>query len=288
MKLVTDTCRYILKLEFNGSAYCGWQLQSEGPDYQGKHSIQYQVEQACATAIGRPQERLPVQGCSRTDAGVHAEEFYCHVDFPANLHRRYPELSKLKFALNGLLPKDIALIDILPCDKSFHALANAQFKIYEYRILLRRANPGLFQNRFLWVKHDLEEAKFNIEALQAGLQKFVGQHDFKAFASSKHTAKSTIRRLLAAELQLAPTNPHCQKQGHLLTLSFKGEGFLKQMVRNMVGFVIEIAYDQKRVTDIDMLLGSHNGQAQQRQCAGLCAPAHGLYLSKVHYENFPA
>lgn len=285
MKLIADTSRYLLKLEYDGSNYCGWQLQSEGPEYQGRSSIQARVEHACAAIIGRPKERFPVVGCSRTDAGVHAEEYYCHVDFPKLIPERFASLEKLQLSLNGLLPKDIAVIDVIPCDKSLHAIGDAEFKTYEYRILIRNTNPGIFENKCLRIKHNLEDGKFNVDEIRKGLDKFVGTHDFKAFAAAKHTAKDTVRTILSVDFELSPVKVGCQNSGHLLFLRIKGQGFLKQMVRNIVGLLVEIGFQQRRVEEIDELLGTESGIAKDRTHAGLCAPAHALYLTKVQYKK---
>lgn len=276
--------RVRLRLEFEGTNFAGWQLQDEGPAYTGKPSIQGCVEQALATYFRQPQTRMPVQGCGRTDAGVHAEEFFCHFDLPEQVRGVPQDLERLRHSVNCLLPEGIVATRCDSVPTNFHALKDARGKTYEYRVLLRRAKPT-WQSRFSWwVPIDAQDdAAFDRVALAAALARLEGTHDFVAFAAADFSAKTSVRTLYSCgftEQNVAED----VASGVLLRMSFEGSGFLKQMVRNMVGTIVEVARGERSLVAFEALLDKNTGGfAARRQEAGLCAPPQGLFLKRVQY-----
>ena len=272
--------RLRLRLEFDGAGSCGWQLQSEGPDYIGPPSIQFQIESAIAVVVGRGGERVPVQGCGRTVAGVHAEEYFCHFDLKEDMLARAPDLEKFRHALNCVLSDKIVVTRADEVAPNFHALDDVTLKLYEYRLLIRRAKPTLLRGRVLWLplEHGLDYV-----AMQKACDLIVGEHDFVAFQGSNATTKTTRREITRCEIirEAVGEDP---TSGTLVRLQFEGRGFLKQMVRNLVGTLIEIGQGRRDVKSMQVLLSDDTPEAQKsRQKAGFCAEAQGLVLRRVIY-----
>lgn len=276
--------RLRLRLEFEGTDYCGWQLQSEGPGYEGKPSLQAVMERAVATAFRRSKERFPVKGCGRTDAGVHAEEFYCHLDLPEEINWNTTEdLERFRHSLSCLLPDSIAVTDIERVRADFHAIDHVESKTYEYRLWVRRSKPTLLRNKVYWLP--LAPADFSEELFLKALKYFEGRHDFVAFAAKNSNAKTTEREILRVEL-VGEDLGQGTGAGRLLRVRFTGRGFLKQMVRNMVGTALEVPLQKRNLESIERLLGrGEDGRAGKRQEAGLCMPGCGLFLLKVNYRG---
>ncbi len=268
------TSRYVLRLEFDGAAYCGWQKQAEDREAADRPSVQSHVEDGLRTFLRRS-ERVVVQGCGRTDAGVHAEEFFAHFDLDAEWG---PErVEKLRHGLNCLWPAGLAATGAWAVPADFHALDSVEEKTYEYRILLRRSPPTLLRGRCLWlpIRPGYREG-FDRDRLAEALRALPGEHDFTAFAAAGATTRTTVRKILSAELS-AEKLGHDEGQGELLRLRFRGEGFLKQMVRNLVGTLVEIAQGKREAGDLPRLLR----EAAPRSEAGFCAPPEGLFLTRV-------
>ncbi len=272
--------RLKLRLEFDGANFCGWQLQSEGEGYLGLPSLQAVVEKSLATVLRRPGERFPVQGCGRTDSGVHAEEFFCHTDLPLEDAGNAADLEKLRHRMNCVLPETIVCTEIFNAP-GFHAIEDASSKIYEYRILLRRAKPTLHRGRCYWLPVDPEDVEaFDKNLLAEALKLFVGKHDFVAFAATNSTAKTTVREILRTEVEIKNLGNR-PWDGELLTLRFEGRGFLKQMVRNLSGTAIEVAQKKRSIDSIKKLID----EPGLRKNAGFCAPPEGLFLVRVKYPQ---
>lgn len=277
--------RILLKLEFCGTHFCGWQLQSESVEANSKRSIQFHVETAVATALGRNGERFAVQGCGRTDSGVHAFEYFAHFDLHQDLVLRVPDLSKLVHVLNGILPQGIAVLDAVEVPLDFHALKSACTKIYEYRVLVRKEAPTIGSDFMHWICAEIGapvgRRNFDISAFMAASQLFVGTHDFAALASSGTEIKNTVRTVSKIEV-IREKFPHHHSKGDLLKIRFWGNGFLKQMVRNMVGTLFEVAAGKRAIDSVSELL---RPGLSQRKDAGSCAPGRGLFLSHVEYAH---
>lgn len=285
-----------LSIDFDGSNFCGWQLQSKESESQ-KQSIQGALEKSLATVL-RSQERIIVQGCGRTDAGVHAMDFVAHAEVDSQIwdaavsselkrlgaEMRAP-ISKevfgiLRSKLNGVLPEGVAVSALELCDADFHALKDVREKCYEYRILFRPSKPSYGTDYVWWIS--LPWSQVESKKMLKALQTFEGEHDFVSFAAANHGAQSTVRKIFSVSSSAESWGDSWnEEKGVLLKLRFVGSGFLKQMVRNMVGALSEVAKGQRSVESVEKLL--HEGAG--RNAAGLCAPATGLHMAFVRYEQ---
>ncbi len=242
-----------LILEYDGSQYHGWQRQ------QGVLTIQEVLESSLAVMLG---QEIGVRGSGRTDAGVHAREQV--VNFNARTRLQPQEIQR---GLNSLMPGDIVVLDAEEKDHSFHARFSAISKLYEYSILNRPA-PSALERRYAWhVRRPLDRPP-----MRECLEILKGTHDFAAFMAAGSPVKSTVRTLSRAEL-LLPDDHH-------LTFAFEADGFLRHMVRNIVGTVVEVGKGKRTPENVHRVLAGGD-----RRRAGMTAPAHGLCLMKVHYEE---
>lgn len=244
-----------LVLEYDGSPYHGWQRQ------QGVLTIQEVLESRLEVMFGAP---VSVRGSGRTDAGVHARaqvvNFYCRGRGSLG-----PE--ELLKGLNSLLPPDIVVLHAEEVDDSFHARFSATSKIYEYRIL-NRPLPSALDRRFSWhIRRPLDSMP--MEECLSGL---LGTHDFSAFMASGSSVKSTERCVYGAVLE--------RPEPERLVFRFEANGFLRHMVRNLVGTLVEVGRGRRTVGEFMDVLAS-----KDRRRAGMTAPAHGLYLMAVKYEG---
>lgn len=241
-----------LVLEYDGTHYSGWQRQLNAP------TIQAAVEDALAAIA---QTRLTLIGAGRTDAGVHALGQVASFRTDRGLSER-----EWLRALNAHLPADISARSVEPVSDDFHARYSATGKLYEYHVMNRSERAPLLRERAWLVYKPLDVA-----AMTEAAGYLIGSHDFSSF-------------------ETAPTdneNPHCRvqqldlrRQGDLLILSFYADRFLKQMVRSMVGTLVEVGRGRRTAADMQRVLS-----ARARAAAGRTAPAHGLYLVRVDYAE---
>ncbi len=267
--------RLRLKLEFDGRGFCGWQMQAEDREAADAPSIQATLEKACAVILRAP-GRVVVQGCGRTDAGVHAETFHCHFDLPGGATLTEAELEKFRHGLNAILPEGVAVIEAAPAAADFHALENVVRKTYEYRLLLRRAKPVLERGRVHWLP--TPPHAFDLKLFSAAVEAFRGPHDFVAFASVHGTAKTTRRTIARAEVEAVWS---ADRTACRLYVRFEGDGFLKQQVRTMVGTALEVAEGKRTLASVAELLARPGTRPE----AGFCVPADGLFLKNVVYDG---
>ena len=241
-----------LLVEYEGTAYLGWQLQPDGPTVQGV------LEHALATALREP---VRVRAAGRTDTGVHA----CGQVVAAPVSRVPDDLDRLLKSLNALTPDDVAIRALDVVGDDFDPRRQAKSRRYEYRILTSRT-PSAFWRRWAW--H--HPAPLDDGAMAAAVGALVGEHDFAAFrAADADPVRSTVRRVLASELA---------REGDLLVYRVEATAFLKHMVRNVVGTLVEIGRRERPVAAMaDVLAG------RDRRRAGRTAPAHGLGLVAVRY-----
>lgn len=243
--------RFLVCLSFNGAAYCGWQIQKNGL------SIQQVVQDALENVLKFTPNLV---ACSRTDAGVHANRFYFHFDLSVNI-----EPKGLEVALNARLPGDIAVNFVRKVDFNFHARYCAKRKEYIYKIWNSRFKDP-FLNNLVW-RYDRGEV--NCEKIKAAAKFLVGTHDFTAFCSSKSSVLNKTRTIFSIKLDSC---------GKFIVLKFVGDGFLYNMVRILVGTLIEVSEGLIEVFDLEQILKLKN-----RDLAGRTAPASGLYLNEVFY-----
>ena len=244
--------RLKLLLEYEGTAYHGWQIQP------GLSTIQGILQDLLARLAGGS---VQVTGAGRTDAGVHA----CGqvASFSAELRL---EPATLRRALNASLPKDIVVRSVEEVPEGFDARRSAQARTYRYTILRREYPSACLGRHSLHVPYPLD-AMAMVEAAQA----FVGTHDFSAFRAGSCTAKTPVRTILDASWR---------RSGDLWHFEIAGNAFLQHMVRIMVGTLLEVGRGRRTVADVAAVLASCD-----RRRAGKTAPAHGLCLMEVRYER---
>lgn len=255
---------YKLIIEYNGYNYIGWQVQPNGETIQG-------TLEDCLKKISKSEEVKTV-GSGRTDSGVHA--FGQVVKATINLKIDTKALEK---ALNSLLPDTIRVLSVEDCDASFHPIFSANKKEYLYAFTLpRKRNPFLGQ---LFARYPYDQ--FDEELLKKGCELFVGEHDFMNYFCTGTPTKTTVRKIFGCDMQ--HNKPH-DIFAHMATdyyvLRFEGNGFLKQMVRLMVGSLWALSAGKISLQDIE-----NSFQNKLENKLSPVAPAQGLYLHKVDYSN---
>ena len=244
--------RFRLTIEYDGTAYCGWQRQINGP------SVQETLEQALCTLT---QERVSVTGSSRTDAGVHALGLCAHFDSATHIPAQ-----KLAFALNTLLPPDIRVRESGLAPEGFHARYSACGKLYRYAFYNARHDCAIGRQYAAHIPLPMDERLMDEEA-----QALLGTHDFAAFAASGSVAKSTVRTIVGARVT---------REGERVTLCVMGDGFLYNMVRIIAGTLAEIGTGKRAPGAIARAI-----ETGDRLALGQTAPARGLTLVRVFYEG---
>ena len=239
-----------LTLEFDGAGYVGWQIQPNGI------SIQEVVEAALARILGEPM-RLTASG--RTDAGVHARGLVVHFSTDRDLPMR-----AFREGVNRHLPPDIAVREATEAPPGFHALRSARGKWYRYAICQGPVRSPLRMRTSWHIRSPLDA-----QAMAKAAACFVGRHDFAAFRAAGCDARTTVREIFSVDL--APS-------ADLLLIDVRGEGFLRNMVRVMVGTLVETGLGKRPWQDIPRLL-----EEGRRENAGRTAPPQGLCLMEVWY-----
>jgi tRNA pseudouridine38-40 synthase len=240
-----------LIIEYDGGAYCGWQRQINGL------SIQQVLEECIGRMTG---EEIRVIGSGRTDAGVHA------LRQAANFHTasRFDGRS-LRMGINSLLPADIVVREICEMPLTFHSCFDAVSKAYLYRICNRSVRPALERKHawFIWQPLDLTR-------MADALSVFRGTHDFSSFCSTHTDSENHIRTILSITVEKDPDG--------LIDISMEADGFLRYMVRTIVGTLVDCGRgkcDREKAAEILA--------AKDRRMAGLTAPPQGLFLKDVKY-----
>lgn len=240
-----------LIIEYDGSAYHGWQRQKTEPTVQGE------IEKALITMTGK---RVVLIGSGRTDAGVHALGQVANFRIETELN---PEI--FQKGLNSLLPEDIVIRECTQIDTSFHARYDAASKTYRYRILNRRI-PSAVCRQYAWfVPKTLDHS-----AMSCAIGHIIGEHDFKAFEGVGSPRSKTIRCVKKAVLKK-------NRYGYLI-FEIEADGFLRFMVRNIVGTLVDTGLCKITPEDFGNILLS-----KDRGLAGATAPPHGLFLMEVKY-----
>ncbi len=246
------TRRILLTVSYDGTNYAGWQLQENAV------AVQQRLEEALFRLTG---EAIRVTGASRTDAGVHALGQRVHFDTLSRI-----PADKYPFALNTCLPSDIRVLEGREVSGDFHARFDAKGKRYTYRIHNAPHASALFRNLSAHVPQKLDG-----ERMRKALPDLLGTHDFAAFQASGGTAKTTIRTLSDVELV---------QNGDDWTLVVFGNAFLYNMVRIIAGTLMDIGMGRKEPDAFRKAL-----QTRNRLELGITAPACGLELTRVYYED---
>lgn len=239
-----------LDICYDGNRYRGWQRLAGRED-----TIQGKLETALSRILGEP---IEISGSGRTDAGVHAKgqvaNFHCESTMAAE---------EILTQLQKYLPEDIGIYSCKDVSPRFHARLNAKEKTYCYRIW-NSENPCVFQRRFVTVMPE----QLDIPAMEQAAELLCGEHDFSAFCGNAKMKKSTVRYIRSISIT---------RQGEEVRLIFTGNGFLHNMVRILVGTLIEVGRGQREPASIPELFGGKRAEA------GFLAPAQGLCLEEVFY-----
>jgi tRNA pseudouridine38-40 synthase len=244
---------YKLIIAYDGTNYCGWQIQPNGTSIQ--ELIQEQL-----SIISRT--KITLIGSGRTDAGVHALGQTAHFHSP--FIENQPRFLR---SLNALLPPDIRILHIEDAPKTFHAQYSAIGKIYHYHLHLDGVADPFTRLYKLHVRE-----KINRDLLQRATHQFIGTHDFTSFANEAHlgsASRNAVRTLKRIDVIEEPGG---------VRLEFEGDGFLYKMVRNIVGTLLEVASGKYPLEEITAILA-----AKDRKKAGQAAPPQGLFLMRVIY-----
>ena len=243
--------RIKLIIEYDGTAYVGWQRQKNGP------TVQAAIERILGLMTGEP---VSLHGAGRTDAGVHALGQVAHFSTSKDL-----DPAVYKQALNKLLPDDIVIREALEVKPDFHARYSAAGKTYRYLILNRRT-PSAFTRNQVW--HYPRE--LDLAAMAECLRMIEGKHDFSSFRNTGSNTRSPVRTVLKQGIE--------RNEDGLITITLSADGFLRQMVRNIVGTLVEAGRGKITPADFKEILA-----ARDRSKAGPTAPPQGLYLVEVDY-----
>ena len=243
-----------LVVEYDGTELSGWQRQRNGP------SVQAHLEDALAAMLRQP---IEVVGASRTDAGVHALGQVAH--FRTDNHTI--PVHGFRRGLNSLLPPAIAVISAAQVTPAFHARFSARGKRYAYRVLNRPERSPLWRHR-AWHRPRVLE----LERMRVGAAALVGRHDFSAFRAADCGAAHAIRRITGIDVR--------REAGPSVVLEVRGEAFLRNMVRIIAGTLVEVGENRRDPGELADILASRD-----RARAGITAPARGLTLVEVHYDD---
>jgi tRNA pseudouridine38-40 synthase len=248
--------RYKITIEYDGTAYAGWQRQKHSP------SVQQAIEEAI---FAMTSEAAEVTVAGRTDAGVHARGQVAHFDLHNKVFEEHKLMHGLNYhLLNHLVRHDIAIIKAEKVTEDFNARFSAKKRYYKYYMLTRPA-PSPINKLRAWHVYD----KLNIAEMMRAAKFFEGTHDFSSFRASECQANNTIRTLDYINIH---------SEGEFLVFEVCGKSFLHNMVRNIVGTLKQVGTGHLNADKIPEIIAAKN-----RQAAGLCAPAHGLYFEKVEY-----
>jgi len=241
-----------LVVEYDGTTLCGWQRQTNGP------TVQQHLEEALARLLTH---EVSVVGASRTDAGVHARGQVAsfRTERPIPLHG-------IRRGLNSLLPPEIAVRVADEVADDFHPRFSATGKHYRYTLLARPDRSPRWRERAWHVAEPLALAR-----MQAGAEPLLGEHDFAAFRAAGCTARTTRRRI--DDVTIEP-------EGELVRVDVRGNAFLRNMVRIVVGTLVEVGIGRREPAQVAEILASLD-----RTRAGITAPAHGLELMEVRYDG---
>ncbi len=241
--------RYFIEFSYNGKKYFGYQIQPK------ENSVQEELEKSLSTLL---REEIKTTGAGRTDTGVHAKKMYAHFDTQQLIDENLP------YRLNSFLPSDISIKRIFQVADDFHARFDATFRTYEYYISLEK-NP--FTEDFAW---QFRKPNFDVEKMNEACKILFEYEDFGSFAKLGADNKTNFCKIYKAEWE---------QNGSELKFTICANRFLRNMVRAIVGTMVEIGTGKIRPEDLHTII-----KTQNRGSAGSSAPAHALFLVDVGYE----
>lgn len=244
--------RLLCVVSYKGTNYQGWQKQIDTPTVQG--TIEKVLSQILNTEIN-------IYASGRTDAGVHAEKQYFHFDIAKDI-----DIDRLRYSANCLLPKDICITSIKPVADDFHARYSAKGKTYTYLIRFGERNAFNFEYEAN-IPYDID-----INLLSKVLKQFEGTHDFKDFTSKEEDDDQFVRTIFSVETRHIP-------EANQFLITFNGNGFMRYMIRDMVGAALAVAARKEK----EDFISHHLSDKKEREIISYKAPAEGLYLVDVNY-----
>ncbi len=248
----SDFYRYFIELAYDGSSFCGWQNQPNGI------SVQQTIEEALSTVL---RSNVSIVGCGRTDTGVHATQFFAHFDWATEVEEVI-SLEKLTHKLNSMLPKSIVIYRIFPVSQSLHARFSATERSYRYYIA-KQKNP------FTHHHSTRSFVPLNLDLLNEASQYLIGHQDFQCFSKVKTGVNNFLCTVTRAEWR---------EEGEMLIFEISANRFLRNMVRAIVGTLLEIGNGSTPPCEMVNVL---NGR--DRCLAGKSVAAKGLFLTEVKY-----
>jgi tRNA pseudouridine38-40 synthase len=242
-----------MRLAYDGTNYNGWQVQDNAV------TVQQVVEDSLALQLG--QEELQVTGCGRTDTGVHASDFYAHFDMDTGLDDR--AMNQLRFKMNSHLPPDISIHEIFPVPGEMHARFSAVSRTYRY--FIHQHKDPFIKDHSWYLYGDLDVARMN-----EGASILLRYNDFTSFARLHAQTKTNLCKLERAAWE---------QSGHRLVFTITADRFLRNMVRAIVGTLVELGRGKTGIDEFRQII-----EGKDRSKAGVSAPAKGLFLAKVNYN----
>lgn len=242
--------RYFIQLSYNGAQFCGWQIQPNAP------SVQARLNEALSKIL---REEIYVVGAGRTDTGVHAKQMFAHFESDAEI-----DLNHLTHRLNRFLKDDVAVQQIFPVKEDAHTRFSATSRSYEYWVTQVK-NP--FLANWSWqIDNPLK-----VDAMNACAQTLLGEHDFSSFSKSGTQTETNLCHVNKA---------YWEERDNLLIFHISANRFLRNMVRAIVGTLVEVGQNKLDQAGFIQLIEQKN-----RSMAGVSAPAKGLYLTQVEYPK---
>ena len=242
----------LFKISYKGTAYHGYQIQDNA------HTVAAEIQNALNRIFNGVGE---IKGCSRTDAGVHANEYYFSTKTDSDIG-----LEKLRYAFDSLLPDDISAIEVKQVPDDFHARYTSVGKEYIYKMLNTKIRDPFECDCSLHFPYEL-----NIDLMNEAASKFLGEHDFKAFAAAGGKDHDTVRNINICRFE---------RSGRHVIFRVRGDGFLYKMVRTMAGTLLQVNSGRFKPDDIKKIIDS-----KDRRRAGITAKPHALYLNRVFYSR---
>ena len=241
----------MIVIEYDGTAYHGWQRQ------QGLTTVQQVLEDSIARITS---EKVTVIGSGRTDAGVHALNQSAHFITNTSIETR-----NLLLGINSLLPSDLVIRELEEMNELFHARYDVKSKIYMYQIVNTPIRPALQRSYYWHVR-----APLDVQSMEKGLSLLKGKHDFSSFCGKLESGLNCVRTMKEARIEKIGSD--------LLRIYFEADGFLRHMVRTIVGTLVEVGKGKREPDELLTIL-----QSGERRCAGMTAPPQGLFLMEVRY-----
>lgn len=271
-----------LQIAYDGTDFVGWQRQSL-PGANNR-SVQGELEKVLRALLHRP---VSLQGAGRTDSGVHAMGQAASFDLPAEQGRPLIPVERLAYAMNNRLPGDVRVLSAEAAGADFHARFSARSKEYRYFLALGR-QPGAFDYRYAWF---FPYALPRLAEMPQAAAQFVGEHDFRGFCGRSSVVKTYVRSLSRAEfgqVALAAAPPQLQAlaaEGALYCFRVEGNGFIYKMVRLLTGALVKFGRGQLEIAQIQQQLQLPPGGEFWPQPLAPAAPAQGLYLWRINYQD---